>query len=72
MTTQIEVGDTVTWRHGKSKAKSNMPLGIAGCEVLEIGQTADGLPAARLKLPPFFGGLPTDACNGYLADLEKE
>ncbi len=68
----INVGDVVTWRHGKSKAKANMPLGIAGCEVLEIGATEDGTPAAKLKLPPFFDGLAPDACNGYVADLEKE
>lgn len=68
----ISVGDIVTWRHGKSKSKGNMPLGIEGCEVLELGEAEDGQPAAKLKLPPFFGNLPDDACNGYVADLEKD
>lgn len=68
----IKVGDMVTWRHGKSRAKGNMPLGIQGCEVLEIGVAEDGETAARLKLPPFFGGLSPDACNGYVADMELE
>lgn len=71
----IQVGDIVTWRHGKSKSKSKskttLPIGIVGCEVLELGTSEDGIPVARLKLPPFFGGLPDDACNGYVADLEK-
>lgn len=70
--TTIKVGDTVTWRHGKSKSKRNLPLGIAGCKVLEIGVGEDGEPAAKLKLPPFFGSLTADACNGYVADLEVE
>ena len=68
----IKVGDTVTWRHGKSKATHHVPLGIAGCEVLELGTSTDGQPAAKLKLPPFFGNLPDDAYNGYVADLEKD
>ena len=68
----IKVGDTVTWRSGKSKAKRHTPLGIEGCEVLEIGVAEDGQPAARLKLPEFFAGLHPDACNGYLADLEPQ
>jgi hypothetical protein len=58
----IAVGAKVTWRHGKSKAKGNMPLGIANCEVLELGTAEDGQPAARLRLPPFFGDLIKDAC----------
>lgn len=67
----IKVGDTVIWRHGKSKAKNCLPLGIEGCEVLELGESTDGQPAARLKLPPFFAGLHGDACNAYIADLEN-
>jgi hypothetical protein len=65
----IEVGDIVTWRSGKSKAKKNVPLGVAGCKVLELGSTERGEPAAVLKLPPFFG---VDTANGYVADLEKD
>ena len=68
----MKVGDVVTWRSGKSKAKGIMPLGIAGCEVLEISVAEDGQPAARLKLPPFFAALHPDACNAYVADLETE
>lgn len=74
----IQVGDIVTWRHGKSQAerrepgRRHMPLGIAGCEVLVLGLAQDGRPAAALKLPPFFGGLSDEACNGYVADLEKD
>jgi hypothetical protein len=41
----IKVGDTVTWRHGKSKAVKNVPLGIAGCEVIELGTSTDGRTA---------------------------
>lgn len=71
----IEVGDKVTWRHGKSKGGRNLPIGIAGCTVLELGEAEDGQPAAKLELPPFFGDFAKhnpDACNGYVADLEKE
>lgn len=68
----IKVGDTVTWRHGKSKSKTNLPLGIVGCKVIELGLTEDEIPAAKLKLPPFFAGLHGDACNAYVADLEPE
>lgn len=67
----IEVGDVVIWRHGKSKCKTGLPLGIQGCKVLEIGVAQDGEPAARLELPPYFAGLHKDACNAYVADLEK-
>lgn len=66
----IKVGDIVIWRSGKSKNKTCLPLGIEGCEVLEIGTSTDDKPAARLKLPSFFDGLPSDACNAYIADLE--
>jgi hypothetical protein len=59
----------VTWRHGKSKAKGVMPIGIAGCEILELGTAQDGQPTAKLKLPPF---LSADAYNAYVADLELE
>ena len=68
----IKVGDIVTWRHGKYRAKPGfVPLGIVGCEVLELGVSEDGRPAARLKLPPFFGDL-RDAANAYITDLEPE
>lgn len=67
----VQIGDIVTWRHGKSKTSTGLPLGIVGCEVLEIGVAEDGKPAARLKLPPFFAGLHGGACNGYVDDLEK-
>ena len=66
----IKVGDVVIWRHGKSKSETCLPLGIQGCEVIELGVSTDGKPAAKLKLPPYFAGLHGDACNAYVADLE--
>ena len=66
----IKVGDVVIWRHGKSKSKTCLPLGIEGCKVLELGTAQDGQPAAKLELPEFFAGLHKDACNAYVADLE--
>ena len=67
---RIKVGDVVTWRHGKSKSKGFLPLGIENCKVLEIATAENGEPAARLELPEFFAGLHKDACNAYIADLE--
>jgi hypothetical protein len=70
---RFKVGDIVIWRSGKSKSKDVLPIGIEGCEIIEIGVARDGRPAARLKLPEFFAGLVKnnpDTCNAYLADLE--
>jgi hypothetical protein len=39
---KIQVGDVVTWR-----PKPNA-LAIAGCKVLELGETETGQPAAEL------------------------
>lgn len=75
---EIQIGDIVTWRHGKSAAmkspeeQRHVPLGICGCEVLELGAAENGEPAAKLRLPEFFAGLSDDATNGYVADLEKD
>lgn len=74
----IAVGDTVTWRQGKSKAKRNMPLGIAGCRVIDLGEDAARRPAAMLRLPAMFDdavrdqGLNPDwGVAALVADLEK-
>jgi hypothetical protein len=65
----LKVGDRVTWRSGKSKARKHIyPLGIANCEIIGFGVSEDGQPAARLKLPELFA--PTTECNAYIADLE--
>jgi hypothetical protein len=45
-------------------------MGIANCEVIELGKTADGLPAAKLKLPP--GPWPVETVNALVDDLETE
>ena len=45
----IQVGDTVKWG---SKANPHA-LAFTGCKVLELGQTEDGRPAARLDLGRF-------------------
>jgi hypothetical protein len=66
----IKVGDRVVWREGKSKpGRKGLPMGIANCHVLEIGETADGTPAARISLPMRLPDWP-DATNVLLADLE--
>jgi hypothetical protein len=70
MSTEIKVGDVVTWRSGKGKKPGFEPLGIANCEVLALGHTAadTGEPAALLKLPAVFGG---ETAAARVADLEK-
>ena len=68
MDTDIKVGDTVTWRAGgkPSKGTGSMPIGIANCQVLEIGEAEGGKPAAMIKLPHPMGPQPVGA---ILADL---
>lgn len=56
MDQQIAVGDTVVWREGMSRRKkgSGIPLGIANCKVLELGNLgfpAKPTAAAKIKLP---------------------
>jgi hypothetical protein len=54
----IKTGDIVTWRQGKSRLGIKaMPLGIANCKVLDVGETATGAAAAMLRLPPMFDGV---------------
>jgi hypothetical protein len=67
----IKVGDKVVWRSGMATNKPSIkPMGIANCEVIELGKTADGLPAAKLKLPP--GPWPVETVNALVDDLETE
>lgn len=47
----INVGDVVTWRSGKSKTKVGLPIGIANCKVVELGHAPGGEPAAMIQLP---------------------
>jgi hypothetical protein len=59
---QIQVGDFVTWR----SAENPNALGFTGCQVLELGESEDGQPAARLNLGRF------GVANALIADLVKE
>ena len=70
---EMQVGDTVIWRDGKRKGGRNEPLGIANCEVMELGVATNGEPAARLKLPAVFaaGFDQLAEASAYIADLEK-
>lgn len=64
----IAVGSVVTWRSGKSRVgRTGMPIGIANCRVLQLGESDDGDPAARIKLPPVFHG---EVVGALIADLE--
>ena len=69
----IKVGDIVIYRAGKSTApKDFLPLGIANCEVIQLGEGPSGEPCAQLKLPQFYA----DKLNhgepvwSLIADLE--
>lgn len=78
----IAKGDIVTWRQGKSRMgikSKGMPLGIAGCKVLDIGETATREPAAMLRLPAMFddaikdqGLNPAWGVAALVAELEKD
>jgi hypothetical protein len=62
----IEVGTTVTWRHGKSKPDkkgTRVPHGVANCMVVELIE--DG--RARIRLPE---SLESQEIKVLLADLE--
>jgi hypothetical protein len=48
---RIKVGDTVLWRPGKSRRRTGLPIGIANCKVVKLGETASGVEAALIKLP---------------------
>ncbi len=66
----IKKGDMVIWRQGKSRVgRRHMPLGIANCEVLDFGETAEGEPAVALRLPPIFN---SEQVNALVSDLEKD
>jgi hypothetical protein len=66
----VKIGDKVLWRSGLSQSKNITPLGVANCEVIELGKTADGKPAAKLKLPP--GPWPVETINALVDDLETQ
>jgi hypothetical protein len=72
----IKPGDTVIWRNGKHKSKTFLPLGIAGCAVVDVGESHDGTRCARIKLPEGFPA-PLDSLSdpeGFWvreADLER-
>ena len=59
-----KVGDIVSWRPKPRPGGRVVPMGLAGCEVLELGKTADGQPAARLR------AFDEDICV-LVADLER-
>lgn len=68
----IAVGDVVIWRSGKSKSKKVLPLGIANCTVIQLGEGPSGEPCAQLELPEGvhrmnFG----EPVWSLVADLEK-
>lgn len=65
----IEIGDIVTWRSGKSKARKTLPIGVGGCEVVGFSTSGDGRPTALVKLPAFMRqDVPVAV---YVDDLEK-
>jgi hypothetical protein len=70
----IRVGDTVTWRSGKSANKGIAPIGIANCRVVELSETATGQPAAIIKLPAAMiqGIGRVDMVSALIADLEND
>lgn len=45
----IKPGDVVTWRSAAKPGSRNVPLGVANCRVLELGESEDGRPAAKIK-----------------------
>lgn len=77
----INPGDLVTWRSGKSKVKDIVPIGIVGCRVVQLGEGPSGEPCAQLTLPermqrsPHLCNLgidPLEPVWTLLADLEKD
>ena len=70
----IKPGDTVIWRNGKHKSKTFLPLGIAGCAVVDVGESHDGTRCARIKLPeglPAPAGVDPEGFWVWEADLER-
>ena len=64
----FQVGDVVTWRDGKSRCKPDfMPLGIAGCRVMQLGILRDEQPAAVIG---FSWGGDYITTPALIADLE--
>lgn len=68
------VGDTVTWRSGKSTHRGRgIPIGIANCRVLGFGVSEDDKPAATIKLPrQYLGENWPETVGALVADLEKD
>jgi hypothetical protein len=58
----IKVGDFVTW----GRAKNPNALAFTGAKVLELGETADGQPAAKLDLGKY------GVANALVSELEFE
>lgn len=58
----IKVGQFVTWR----SANNPNALGFTGCKVLELGETEDGQPAAKLDCGRF------GEANALVSELHPE
>lgn len=67
----MEVGDEVIWRSGKHMKPNFLPLGIAGCIILELGFLVDEKDGAKIKLPPGIAErIGVSEAIVYRADLE--
>jgi len=77
---KIEVNDIVIWRSGKSTSKTILPIGVANCKVVQLGEGPSGEACAQITLPEGVRRTPHIADLGIdlhqpiwtlVADLEK-
>jgi hypothetical protein len=61
---RFKIGDTVIWRPGKSKSKTVLPIGVADCRIMDLGEGPSGEKAASIMLPKAFARRASRIMNG--------